>query len=210
MMKVYKILKYIIFAFPIVLFVYAILISSRLLRTSQSLQPIEIIRDMAHQNISQKQSKSNYFADSISTRIVPEDAFPSSDLKYPYNMLEFMRADSQNVNPIFRTDYTISRGENLWMTHCASCHGKNGDGDGTVITQVELSEDEEGFPAPPNLKRSETIALSDGRLFHILSAGQNLMFPISYKIKSIDRWILVNYIRELQTKTEIKDNEITK
>jgi mono/diheme cytochrome c family protein len=50
----------------------------------------------------------------------------------------------------------------------------------------------------PNLTRPETAALSDARIYHIISAGQNLMPSYADKISPTDRWAIVYYLRTLQ------------
>jgi hypothetical protein len=71
-----------------------------------------------------------------------------------------------------------------------------------IITDVVLEEDEEGFPGPPDLTEKRTRELSDARIYHILSAGQNLMFAYNDRLNPEKRWVLVNYIRKLQNDAE--------
>jgi len=38
----------------------------------------------------------------------------------------------------------------------------------------------------------------DGRIYHIVTSGQNLMPSYAPQIDSEDRWALIHYIRQLQ------------
>ena len=87
---------------------------------------------------------------------------------------------------------------NLYQTYCIACHGNTGKGDGPIVTEVILPEGEEGLPAPPDFKSDNTMGYSDARMFHVLSGGQNLMFPVAHKLTPNQRWALVHYIRLLQ------------
>lgn len=76
----------------------------------------------------------------------------------------------------------------LWKTHCQSCHGKEGLGDGTKAAQLKTSSGD--FSAASFQKQS------DGSLFYKTLEGRDEM-P-SYKKKLPDEediWQLVHYMR---------------
>ena len=49
-----------------------------------------------------------------------------------------------------------------------------------------------------DLTREQTAALSNARIFHVISAGQNLMPSYADKIAPVDRWAIIYYLRTLQ------------
>jgi hypothetical protein len=51
---------------------------------------------------------------------------------------------------------------------------------------------------PPNLVADNAKGYSDARVFHVISAGQNIMPGYADKLKEEDRWAIVHYVRELQ------------
>jgi hypothetical protein len=51
---------------------------------------------------------------------------------------------------------------------------------------------------PPNLAGKQAKSYSDARIFHVISAGQNVMSSYADKIPPEDRWKIVNYVREIQ------------
>jgi mono/diheme cytochrome c family protein len=84
----------------------------------------------------------------------------------------------------------LSRGKNRYEAFCTPCHNYDGQGNGTVVAR--------GFQNPPNLRDEVTKAKTDAHLFHIISAGQNIMNGYADKIKPNDRWSIVHYVREMQ------------
>lgn len=65
-------------------------------------------------------------------------------------------------NPIESNPDTISEGEQIFQSNCASCHGEGGEGDGPVASSLD--------PAPSDLKIAQDD-LSDGYLYWRISEG---------------------------------------
>ena len=201
-----KILIWTLFIMPFLLLSYFIMISVGLINISHKRQPFEAISDMDHQAKIKPQSiesNKSIFVNNNSNsenNISLENTLPREGW-YRYGQLDFAKAETELKNPVELTGQTLNRGKNRFECFCMPCHGKTGDGSGFVVTKVELvKEDDEGFPQPPSYHRPETIALKDERIFHIISTGQNLMFPFANRISEADRWCLVLYIRYLQSK----------
>ena len=92
-------------------------------------------------------------------------------------------------NPAARTSESFERGKQLFNIYCYPCHGTTGQGDGPVTAK---------FIAPPNLTADNARKLSDGYLFTLIRYGRGIMPLYGDKVRGIDRWHLVNYIRLLQ------------
>ncbi len=195
MSKLLKILKNVLLAAPFLLLAIFIIYPNAftLFRGIR----IETVSDMQEQMKKTPQEADGFFTDSASMRPAPERSIPVNAQRYPHTMLEYEKA-SELVNPLPADDYVLARGKNRYQIFCVICHGEDGKGNGRIVTQPKLTEDEEGFPQPADLTSENTKNYSDGRLFHILSAGQNLMFPVNFKTDTNDRWALVHYIRYLQ------------
>ena len=158
---------------------------------------IEIVSDMQEQAKLLPQEPSNFFGNGSSMIPSPVHSVARGKTRYIYEQAEYDSAATLH-NPLPDNDYVIARGKNRFEIFCVPCHGDDGKGQGIVITKPKLNDDEEGFPAPADLTSRHTRQLSDGRLFHILSAGQNLMFPVNYKMNETDKWAIVKFIRKLQ------------
>lgn len=102
-----------------------------------------------------------------------------------------VRAGQELTNPYQAGDAgAFARGALVFRTWCLPCHGPTGKGDGPTALR--------GFPAPPPLDGQKTVALKDGRLFHILTYGQKNMPSYASQVSEDDRWKAILYVRSLQ------------
>ena len=158
--------------------------------------PIMIINDMDDQFKVKPQVGSSYYTDRKSGRDPLPNTVPIEGTAYPLDKPDFEKADSVvGANPLDistpeKRQYILSRGKNRYEAFCTPCHNYDGQGNGAVVKR--------GFQNPPNLRDSVTKAKTDAHIFHIISAGQNIMNGYGHKIKPHDRWTIVHYIREMQ------------
>lgn len=157
--------------------------------------PIMIINDMDDQFKVKPQVGSSYYTDRKSGRDPLPNTVPIEGTAYPLDKPDFEKADSVvGANPLEffpeKRQYILSRGKNRYEAFCTPCHNYDGQGNGAVVKR--------GFQNPPNLRDSVTKAKTDAHIFHIISAGQNIMNGYADKIKPNDRWTIVHYIREMQ------------
>lgn len=83
-----------------------------------------------------------------------------------------------------------ARGDTLYHTFCAVCHGVAGAGDGPVGPRV----------AAPSLLTARARGYTDGYLYTLLRYGRGIMGKYGDKVTlQDDRWQVVNYVRQLQT-----------
>lgn len=92
------------------------------------------------------------------------------------------------VNPT-TPESTLIKGDTLFHTYCAVCHGNAGGGDGTVGPKV----------GAPSLLTDKARAYSDGYIYSIIRYGRGVMPRYGDKVyRHEDRWAIVNYVRSLQ------------
>lgn len=92
------------------------------------------------------------------------------------------------VNPT-NPEATLAKGDTLFHTYCAVCHGVAGGGDGTVGPKM----------GAPSLLTDKARAYSDGYLYSMIRYGRGVMPRYGDKVyKHEDRWAIVNYLRTLQ------------
>lgn len=91
------------------------------------------------------------------------------------------------VNPLAGQPAS-AKGDTLYQTFCAVCHGNTGNGDGPVGPRV----------AALPLTTPRAMAWSDGYLYSIMRYGRGVMPRYDDKIRGQDRWHVVNYVRQLQ------------
>ena len=80
------------------------------------------------------------------------------------------------------------RGDTLFHTNCAVCHGNVGAGDGPVGPKV----------AAPSLLTPRAMGYSDGYLYSMIRYGRGVMPRYGERIRGQARWEVVNYVRQLQ------------
>ncbi|MEM9547389.1 MAG: c-type cytochrome [Bacteroidota bacterium] len=99
-------------------------------------------------------------------------------------------------NPFPITEAGLAEGKNLYNIFCATCHGEKGDGNGYLVR-----DDGGVYPVQPaNFLLEEHVTASNGRYYHSIMWGKNLMGSYKDKISYEERWNVIHYIRSLQAK----------
>jgi hypothetical protein len=103
--------------------------------------------------------------------------------------LDLLTGVTHLVNPVPRSEASLRRGRLLYDTYCIVCHGPAGHADGTVVPK---------FVPPPDLTLDVSKQRSDGYIYAMIKQGRGIMPKYGDKIRGVDRWNVVNYIRKLQ------------
>jgi mono/diheme cytochrome c family protein len=83
---------------------------------------------------------------------------------------------------------SIAEGKTLYATHCKSCHGAKGLGDGSKAAQLKTE--------PGDFSKADFQSQTDGALFYKTTEGRDDMPSFKKKIADADeRWSIVNYMR---------------
>lgn len=114
---------------------------------------------------------------------------------------ERLRATAEILdNPFPITANGLARGKELYEIFCGVCHGNKGDGNGYLV-----SEDNPNvvYPAAPaNFLLDEFLAASNGRYYHAIIYGKNVMGGYADKMSYEERWQVIHWIRSLQAKDQ--------
>jgi len=101
-------------------------------------------------------------------------------------------------NPFPITQEGLQRGQMLYMTFCGICHGTAGDGLGYLVSEDNPNAK---YPAAPaNMLLDEFVNASNGRYYHAIMYGKNVMGGYADKISYKERWEVIHWIRALQAK----------
>jgi cytochrome c len=79
------------------------------------------------------------------------------------------------------------------------CHGESGQGDGSLIATGK-------FPPPPSYSAGVSSRggnmrdLTDGKIYHTITYGVNLMGPHATIVNPDERWKITMYVHELAKK----------
>ncbi|MEL6863174.1 MAG: c-type cytochrome [Bacteroidota bacterium] len=108
---------------------------------------------------------------------------------------ERLRATAEIVlNPFPITEDGLARGKELYNVNCAICHGEKGDGNGWIYENG-------AYPAAPaNFLTDVFYEASNGRYYHALIYGKNVMGGYADKLSYEERWQVIHWIHALQAK----------
>lgn len=107
---------------------------------------------------------------------------------------ERTRANKEIIgNPYPITKKGLEQGKELWKIYCGVCHGDKCGGNGYLV------RDDGKYPAQPaNLLLDTFVNGNNGRLYHAIMYGKNVMGGYSDKLSYEERWNVIHYIRACQ------------
>ena len=100
-------------------------------------------------------------------------------------------AAKNKTNPLKGDAASVAVGKTLYTTHCKSCHGAKGKGDGPKSAQLDTESGD--------FSKATFQAQTDGALFYKTSEGRKDMPSFKKKLPEADDiWAVVNYMRTLK------------
>jgi mono/diheme cytochrome c family protein len=142
-------------------------------------------------------------------------AIPANgSVPYYYNDTEEERTRAMNEiieNPFPITSEGLAIGKELYVIYCGICHGDKGDGLGHLVREANPAIGDPGgvYPAAPaNFLLDDFVNASNGRYYHSIMYGKNVMGSYADKLSYEERSQVIHYIRSLQAKDKgLKYNE---
>ncbi len=114
--------------------------------------------------------------------------FSGGEMNYRTRKPEDLKSPLETNNP-----ETIKRGEAVYFTFCAQCHGKNHNGKGPVGQSF--------YPLPTDLRSPKVQAESEGNIFWDISyglpEGKGRQPALATTIDVLDRGRVVAYVKSL-------------
>lgn len=122
---------------------------------------------------------------------------PNGSVPYYYGNTEEERTRAMaeiTTSPFPISKSNIEAGKALYNVQCGICHGDKGDGAGYLVR-----DDGGKYPVQPaNFLLDDLINSSNGRYYHAIIHGRNLMGGYADKLSYKERWQVIQYIRSLQ------------
>ncbi len=134
--------------------------------------------DMVSQPKSADWDRSNFFADESSMRPPVPGTQPRNVPNLPV------------PQPTVITQAMLERGRERFDIFCTPCHGRSGDGQGTIVQR--------GFPAPPQLWSDALVKAKATHLYDVITNGHGVMYSYADRVPPPDRWAIIAYVRALQ------------
>ena len=97
-------------------------------------------------------------------------------------------------NPLSGDANAALEGKKIFTSMCVVCHGETGKGNGMASVSLE--------PRPANFLSIEVRNESDGAIFWKMTEGRPPMASYKSLLSEQQRWQLVTYIRNLESKSK--------
>jgi cytochrome c1 len=151
-----------------------------------------IINDMMYAVTYEAHSVNENYKNGQTNQLAPEGTIARGFMPHPVDAEGNPKVLS---NPFEMTDHAWRRGQRLFVSTCASCHGDKGAGNGLVVTQG-------GFPKPPKFKSrsfkySKKAKKPAGHVYNVITFGRGNMPSHAQQLYSKDRWYVAEYVREM-------------
>ncbi|MEX2596691.1 MAG: cytochrome c [Salibacteraceae bacterium] len=133
------------------------------------------------------------FKDSMEALLPAEGSITRGYLPYgiPNTNDGYEMAGEFLKNPLASNEQILEEGKEIYTKFCVHCHGKEGAGDGLTVTAG-------GHPPPPAYNSAALKDLPEGKMFHTITYGKNLMGPHSSQLNVEERWKVIRYVQTLQ------------
>jgi mono/diheme cytochrome c family protein len=181
-----------------VLLVVGLTVSAATYFTLNKLMMMQPFNWMMVQDKLKAQQPSELFEDSIGMRQPVEGTVARGFMPYAFKGKP-EEAGKNLVDPLLSTEDVLERGKSKYLTFCSPCHGNFARGDSRLQGQ---------FPNPPTLHSDKVRKWPDGRIYHVITEGQNAMPSYAPQISSEDRWAIIKYIRVLQRAQNAKESDL--
>lgn len=151
--------------------------------------------DMWIQPKVKSQSENNFYSDGKGTRLPVEGTVAFGEAKADNEFYTGFTADGKLVKefPIAVDEALLKRGKERYDIFCSHCHGAIGDGKGMIAQR--------GFEMARPVGDYHTDRLREmpvGHLYDVITNGYGTMYPQGARVKPLDRWAIVAYVRALQ------------
>jgi mono/diheme cytochrome c family protein len=91
-------------------------------------------------------------------------------------------------NPLTASDANINAAKQIYLDHCANCHGDTGKGDGSDAMMYD--------PAPADLTDAARLGkITDGEIYYQITEGRKPMPSFKKRLTEGQRWQLVLLVR---------------
>ncbi|MFN3306212.1 MAG: quinol:electron acceptor oxidoreductase subunit ActD [Candidatus Kapaibacteriota bacterium] len=139
-----------------------------------------------------------FFSDNSGMRNPVPGTVARGEIFYPFKGKP-EEAGAKLVNTLEPTEENLKLGQAKFNTFCSPCHGWRGEGDSRLNGQ---------FPNPPSLHTEKLRNWPDGRIYHVIVEGQNIMPSYARQLNEKERWAIVLYIRALQRSLNAKQEDL--
>jgi mono/diheme cytochrome c family protein len=111
--------------------------------------------------------------------------------QYPNTNEGYEAAGLGLTNPYPATEAILEKGKTVYTNFCIHCHGEKGDGNGTLVQRDK-------FAGVPSYYSEALKALPEGKMYHTIYYGKNMMGSHASQINYAERWAVIQYVQKLR------------
>jgi mono/diheme cytochrome c family protein len=126
-------------------------------------------------------------------RLKPYEVKYGAQIDWPVKPVPHAVARDDQLKPPSPPPVTMAlleRGRQRFDINCSPCHGRTGEGDGTIVQR--------GFPHPPSYFSEKLRNAPDQHFYDVITHGYGVMYSYADRVDPPDRWAITAYIRALQ------------
>jgi mono/diheme cytochrome c family protein len=159
---------------------------------------VEYMPDMYRGPAVETYGSAPMFANNMEAQTPVSGTIPRGYLPYgiPNNIEGYELSGTALKNPFPMDEATVAEGKVIYSKYCQHCHGQNGAGDGPTVTA--------GHPPPPAYNSAALASLPEGKMFHSITYGKNLMGQHASQLNTDERWKVIRYVQTLQNPEAMK------
>jgi mono/diheme cytochrome c family protein len=134
---------------------------------------------------------STFFRDGGSARTVVANTVARGTIYEDTHLYEGkINGQLADTFPMPVTAELMARGQERFNVFCSPCHGRTGQGNGTIVQR--------GFRAPRSYHEERLRNAPVGYFFDVMTHGFGAMADYASQVPVADRWAIAAYIRALQ------------
>jgi mono/diheme cytochrome c family protein len=143
---------------------------------------------------------SSLFSDSMTSRVPVKGSIPRYNAEtlpfyepYPYpNTNEGYELAGANLkSPLANSPEVLEKGKIVYNNFCVHCHGDAGDGNGILVQRDK-------FAGVPSYYSTALAELPEGKMYHSIFYGKNMMGSHASQINFEERWQVIQYVQKLR------------
>lgn len=161
---------------------------------TSSKPPVHLNRSMFNQPKALPQSESGFFYDGATMRHPVPGTIARGELRDDPVYYEGKGPDGAFVakSPVATDAALLERGKQRYTIYCQPCHDARGEGKGILFQR--------GNVPTASLYQDKIRNYPDGQIYDVITNGTGLMPGYRWPVPPADRWAIIAYIRELQSK----------
>lgn len=130
----------------------------------------------------------------MANRMPVEGSIPRGFTNFPYENtpLGDSLAGLYWRSPFPHSDQVEEQGKIWYERYCQVCHGKAGDGNGTIVESGKYPNQ-----PPSYLTRYKEGLLTDGHIYHVITYGKGVMGSHASQLSPEERWQVIQYVQRL-------------